>query len=126
MRKINRRITSAVILSKDNKILLGWQDPSAKGVYPNCWHIPGGGAEKDETLLQALAREILEEVGVDIQPYSIELLNDKETGVANKQLKDTGEVVECHMHFYDYETSPPSGYRLQVGYPFRLILMTNL
>jgi len=42
MRTINRDIVSAVILSKDFKILLGKKDPSKGGVYASSWHIPGG------------------------------------------------------------------------------------
>jgi 8-oxo-dGTP diphosphatase len=32
-------------------------------LFPGCWDIPGGHVEPDETLYQALAREIEEETG---------------------------------------------------------------
>lgn len=36
--------------------------------YPNKWDFPGGAVEDDETSLQALAREMKEELELDIDP----------------------------------------------------------
>ena len=103
MRTIQRKIVAAVIFSKDGKILMGKIDPSSGLVYPYVWHIPGGGVEKGETMEQALKREVLEEVGIDITPYNIKntLLIGK--GIAKKTLKDTGEKVMCEMEFNRFE-----------------------
>lgn len=35
------------------------------------WSIPGGGIEKEETLLQGLTRECLEEMNIDIAGYKL-------------------------------------------------------
>ncbi len=99
LREISRIIVSAVILSKDKKVLMGRKDPSRGGVYPDCWHIPGGGVDEGETLEQALEREIAEETGIDVAPYKPKLLPYKDTGVSEKTLKDTGEKVICNMEF---------------------------
>lgn len=102
MTKNIREIVSGVIVSSDNKILLGRQDNSTGGVYLNCWHIPGGGIEVGESRLAALKREIKEETGLDIDGADIKLIDDTKKGVSEKTLKDTGEKVLCHMSFDDF------------------------
>jgi len=99
MRTIHRNIASAVILSKDEKILFGMKNPSKGGVYADKWHIPGGGIEEGETLEGGLRREILEEVGIDVNDCGVSLLDNKGNGESEKTLKDTGEVVLCKMSF---------------------------
>jgi mutator protein MutT len=103
MKTIERNIASAVIVSKDNKILMGWQDSTVKGVYPNCWHIPGGGVEKGETYVQAMQREVNEEVGIDVSGYKAELLDDTDKATAEKQLEGSDEIVKVNMNFHDYK-----------------------
>lgn len=103
MREINRTIVSAIILSKDRKILMGKKDPAKGGVWPDMWHIPGGGVDEGETLEQALTREVKEEVGLDISDTKITPLNHNFTGTTEKTIKDTGERVLCHMLFNHFE-----------------------
>ncbi|MBI2515177.1 NUDIX hydrolase [Candidatus Wolfebacteria bacterium] len=98
MREIERTIVSALIFSKDKKLLMGKKNPDKGGVYPDCWHIPGGGVDEGETFKHALQREIKEEVGLDLSPYSPVLIPEKGAGVAEKTL-DTGEKVLCRMEF---------------------------
>ena len=102
MREIQRKIASAIIFSKDHKILMGEKDPAKGGVYSDCWHIPGGGIDEGETLVQALEREVLEETGINISPYEIKFIPIINSGVAEKTLK-TGERVLCHMKFNVFE-----------------------
>lgn len=99
MREIHRTIVSALIFSKDNKILMGKKDPTKGGVYSDCWHIPGGGVEEGQSFKDALAREVIEETGIDITPYTLTPIPYVDAGVAEKTLKDTGEKVLCHMEF---------------------------
>ena len=37
--------------------------------YPGKWAFPGGKAEKGETVLETLKREVLEEAGLEIEDY---------------------------------------------------------
>jgi nucleoside triphosphatase len=100
MREIQRNIVGAVLLTQDNKILLGKQDKG--GVWDDCWHIPGGGIEEGESLEEALKREVLEETQIDISSWSTKLVSDQNSNKAEKILKETGEKVIVNMTFYDY------------------------
>ncbi len=102
MRTIERDIVSAVIFSKDGKILQALQDPTGGGAYPGCWGIIGGGVEEGENDKKALIREVLEETGIDISQYPIRLI-DRASGGAEKTLKDTKERVFCKMRFNTYQ-----------------------
>ena len=103
MREIDRKIVSGIVFSKDGKVLMGLKDPAAGGVYTDAWHIPGGGLQDDESLEVALARELKEEVGIDVADASrvvkVETLGH---GTAEKTLSD-GERVLCHMEFNRFE-----------------------
>ena len=46
MREIERTIVSGLVFSKDGKLLMGLKDPAKGGVYPDVWHIPGGGIDE--------------------------------------------------------------------------------
>ena len=102
---MHRDIVSALIFSKDNKLFLGMKPPKDGGVYPDCWHIPGGGIEKGENNVEALIREIREETGIDISQTKIALVNDQGTGTAEKTLRDTGERVVVKMTFFVYKVT---------------------
>ncbi len=98
-----RDIVSAIIISKDNKILMGKKNPDSGGVYIDCWHIPGGGIEKGESKIDAIKREVLEEVGIDISNYPTKLVDDSGKGTAQKKDIISGEIMEVHMNFNVYE-----------------------
>lgn len=102
MRRIKREIVAAMIFSKDGKLFQGRKDPAKGGVYPDAWHIPGGGIEEGENAMTALIREIKEETGIDISPYRIELIDDVGRGESEKTLK-SGERVICEMEFDVYK-----------------------
>ena len=102
MRTIHREIVTAMIYSKDHKLLLGKKYLTGGGVYIDCWHIPGGGVDEGEDLITALKREMLEETGIDISKYEAELVDNKGKGESEKTLK-IGEKVLCKMDFNVYK-----------------------
>ena len=54
----------AIILNENNEILLQKRTNNVK-VYKNCWFIPCGSVEQNESPENAIIREIKEELGVD-------------------------------------------------------------
>lgn len=71
---------SRVIIVHDNSVLVvkGW-------IGRNIWQLPGGGLHKHEDSLQGGAREVQEELGVQIAPGSLRRLENivhSMTGIA--------------------------------------------
>lgn len=62
---MNKLNVVAAVLIKNNKILLPKRSSLLK-TYPNKYEFPGGKVEKNETLVQALKRELKEELSIDI------------------------------------------------------------
>lgn len=100
MRTVNRDIVGAIIFSNDEHVLIGKNKKG--GVYDDLWVIPGGGIDAGETKEDAVKREILEEVGIDVTNALVSLLPEVQTGMAEKTLRDTGERVLVDMTFYNF------------------------
>ncbi len=61
----NRVIVSAIV-EKGDYLLFG-KKPKDVGPYPNTWHVLGGGARLgEESLIEGVKREILEEANIEI------------------------------------------------------------
>jgi 8-oxo-dGTP pyrophosphatase MutT (NUDIX family) len=101
MREISRNIVGILLVSQDGKIFIVKSNPAYKGSYEGYWVIPGGGIEEDESTKDAAIRETLEETGIDISKYNLELINNTRKGTTEKTLK-TGERVFVKMNFSEY------------------------
>ena len=61
-----RFIVCPIIRNKDNEYLI-CKMPKTRGVFPGQWGISGGGVEEGEEILEALQREIKEELGDNLK-----------------------------------------------------------
>ncbi|MCA9329674.1 NUDIX hydrolase [Candidatus Saccharibacteria bacterium] len=96
--EINRDIVGAVIISSDDKVLLG-----KTGAYEGLWVVPGGGIEDGETKEDAMRREVMEETGLDVSDADTKIVPGVHSGQSEKTLRDSGERVLVKMRFFDFE-----------------------
>ena len=61
-----KRIRASAIIRYEGNVLLMYRKKFKEGKEVEYYTIPGGGVEAGETVLEAVRREILEEVGVEI------------------------------------------------------------
>lgn len=80
---MRRKGAVAFIIWKD-KILLFHRDNIQDIPHPDCWSLPGGGLEKGETSLEALRRELVEEV--NYSPKVLELVLSMKTDYADSDI----------------------------------------
>ena len=63
------RVAVGVVWNPQGEVLIAWRDP--KRDQGGCWEFPGGKVEADESVAQALSRELAEEVGLTICPSQV-------------------------------------------------------
>lgn len=71
-------VAVAVILNAQHEVLTAWRQPHQH--QGGLWEFPGGKREANETMEQALRREILEEVGLSILQADALLCIDHDYG----------------------------------------------
>lgn len=63
---MKKRIIVSALIKCNDKYLFIKQDKKG-GVYQDCLHIVGGGLEDNETLEEAIKREVMEEVHIKLE-----------------------------------------------------------
>lgn len=66
------KVVGAIIENENNEILCALRSPIMS--LPNTWEFPGGKIEENETLKEAIEREIKEELACNVE--FIEIFND--------------------------------------------------
>lgn len=67
------KIGCEVVIRKGNSILLGKRGKAAYG--SGTWALPGGHLELNERLVDAICRELKEEMDADVQPVDLNLIS---------------------------------------------------
>jgi 8-oxo-dGTP diphosphatase len=88
----------AVVLDGDRVLLVRRGHAPLKGH----WSLPGGSVETGETLEQAVAREVLEETGIEIEVGPI-------VEVLDRISRDQDGRVEHHFVLIDFVARPTGG-----------------
>lgn len=63
-----------ILQNEAAKVLLIQRDVAARVKNPGKWGIPGGVAEGEETVDQAIRREVMEEIGLSLEAYQLHLV----------------------------------------------------
>src|SRR5437870_9549491 len=101
MRKFKKEVAAAVILSEDDRVLMGMKKPNSTGVYIGYWVLPGGVVDEEKTYLETFHEEVRDETGLDLSAYEPELVDD--TGEDEAELTlSTGERILYQMKFNTY------------------------
>jgi len=82
----------AAILRRDNRLLLCHRHPE-RAWYPDVWDLPGGHVEHGETPTEALARELREELAVDLR---------SPLGRPFDEVEDSAAAVNMTIWLIDY------------------------
>jgi len=92
-----RLIVVPIIVDADDRVLL-CRMSADRGVFPGQWALPGGGVEAGERIEEALHREVMEELGVELATVTPLLFKD---AVLEKKHTD-GSLDLMHMVFLVY------------------------
>jgi 8-oxo-dGTP diphosphatase len=65
-----RRFVGVILINSKGNVLLQLRSKNEIH-YPNHWTLPGGRVEENETVTEALRREINEELGIDLASYRL-------------------------------------------------------
>jgi 8-oxo-dGTP diphosphatase len=87
----------AIVLEKGEVLLVRRNHAPALGQ----WSLPGGRVEWGETLREAIAREVREETGVNIEVEGL-------AGIAERILPDDEGTIEYHYVILDFWARPKS------------------
>ena len=63
------KVAAAIIENENNEVLCALRSPNM--LIPNCWEFPGGKVENNESLFDAIEREIKEELQCIVQAQSV-------------------------------------------------------
>lgn len=64
---MKKRIRASAIIFVHDKLITVYREKMVDGILKKYYVIPGGGVEENETIEMATKREVLEEIGIEIE-----------------------------------------------------------
>ncbi len=64
---MEKRIRAAAIIFVGHQLITIYREKFIKGILKKYYVIPGGGVEDGEEIIEAVKREVLEELGIEIE-----------------------------------------------------------
>ncbi len=89
------RIIVVGIIQNSRDEYLICKKPATRGVFPGQWALPGGGIEEGERMIDALRREMREEVGIEIEAIKPLFFKDGQ----HRKLFPDGSSKDIYMIF---------------------------
>jgi len=93
MTEQERLVVGAVIVDDAGQVFVHRRGPD-RTLFPNCWDIPGGHVEPDESPLEALGREVEEETGWRLRRVIAELGEMRWTGDDGVPRRELDYLIE--------------------------------
>lgn len=110
---LRRFICAAIVQNAEGQYLLCKSHPEF-GVFPNQWAFPGGGMEENETLEEAVRREVREEVGLELESFEPLAFEDD---LRVKKLRD-GSSIEVYMVYLVFVTKAKNPENIRLNEEF--------
>ena len=93
----------ALLLTTVGEVIVQHRDDIPQILWPDSLSTFGGGVEGDESLDEALAREMKEELDIDINDYEYEFYQTFEQRIGNHE--EASGDIDCHIYLiYDVDT----------------------
>lgn len=99
MMSIQKLYTAGLIIVKENKLLLAYSKNK------KAWYLPGGKLDKGETSLQAIKREISEELSIDLEDNRLKFYI-RVNVPAYGERKGVMMVQDCYLYELVEEIKP--------------------
>lgn len=96
-----RHITTSTIVLKDNQVLFGKRATHAGKpiLEQGKWGLPGGFFDRNETLIQAVKREIMEETGWEVEdPLLFRIVDNPDRPHEDRQNVDFVFITKAIKH----------------------------
>lgn len=96
----------AIIRNRSGDVLVLQQSDEAAVSNAGLWGVPGGIVEPQETVRQAVVREVKEETGQDISVGKLLDIGEWEATIRGNRFIFVGLFFECHMQSDDIKIDP--------------------